>query len=110
RTSAGMIFNVNRESIISAELSDLDVIDPVDPGEPIDDPIGDETGLLVLLDEFRNRTTFSPFAEFAISERSAILLEARYIDVSYTGPDIRGRTDFSNAALSLGVGRMIDDR
>ncbi len=107
RARAGLNLNLNRESIISSELSDLQ---PIEPGEPIDDPIDNETGLLVLLDEFRNRINLRPYAEFDISERSAILMEARLLDISYTGPEILGRTDFTDISLSLGIGRTIDSR
>ena len=107
RARAGVNVNLNRESIISSELSDLE---PIEPGEPIDDPIDNETGLLVLLDEFRNRVNLRPYAEFDISERSAILMEARLLDISYTGPELVGRTDFTDISLSLGVGRTIDSR
>src|SRR5690606_38345286 len=69
-----------------------------------------ETGLLVFLDEFRNRYSVRPFAELSVSERSAVLLEARLLDVSYTGPEFRGRSDFNDTSLSLGIGRTIDDR
>lgn len=107
RSTAGFRANLARESILSAELVDTGVLDPTDP---VDDPGDNETGLLTLLDEFRNRANISPYAELSLSERSALLVEARYIDVSYTGPDLRNRTDFSDLSLSVGVGRTIDDR
>src|SRR5690606_5544560 len=97
---------LSRESIISSELVDTQV----SPDDPIEDPIDDETGLLVQLDEFRKRLLLAPYAELNISERSTILLEARRLDVSYTGPDVRGRTDFNDTSLSVGIGRAIDDR
>lgn len=107
RSTAGLRANLARESILSAELVDTGVLDPADP---IDDPVDSETGLLTLLDEFRNRANVSPYAELALSERSTLLFEARYIDVSYTGPELRDRTDFTDLSLSVGVGRTIDDR
>jgi hypothetical protein len=107
RSTAGLTANIARESIISSELSDSQ---PIGPDLPIDDPIENDTGLLVFLDEFRERFVLAPYAEFTISERSAILLEARRLDVAYTGPEFRGRTDFDDTELSLGVGRTIDDR
>lgn len=106
RASAGVNLNLSRESIISSELVDTQV----SPDDPIEDPIDDETGLLVQLDEFRKRLLLAPYAELNISERSTILLEARRLDVSYTGPDVRGRTDFNDTSLSVGIGRAIDDR
>jgi len=108
RATAGVNLNLGRESIISSELEETQVISPDDPID--EDPIDNDTGLLVLLDEFRKRLNFAPYAEFSVSERSTILLEARRLDVSYTGPDLRGRTDFNDTSLSLGVGRTIDDR
>ena len=107
RANAAVNVNLSRESIISAELVDTQ---PISPDDPLEDPIDDETGLLVLLDEFRRRISIAPSAEFLISERSSILLDARLLDVSYTGPEFRGRTDFNDSSLSLGVGRNIDDR
>jgi len=107
RANAGVNLNLARESIISSELPDTQ---PISPDDPIDDPIDNETGLLVLLDEFRNRMNLAPYAAFTISERSAILLEARRIDVSYTGPELRGRSDFNDTSLSIGMGRTIDSR
>lgn len=107
RTTAAVNVNLSRESIISSELVDTQ---PIPPDDPIEDPIDDETGLLVLLDEFRKRLSIAPSAEFQVSERSSILLDARRLDVSYTGPDLRGRTDFNDTLLSIGVGRTIDDR
>jgi hypothetical protein len=106
RTTAGIQVNLGRESIISAELADTGVLDPDEPIDPVDN----ETGVLALLDEFRIRSIVSPYAEFALSERSAILLGARLLDVAYTGPDLRGRTDFRDTSFSVGVGRTIDDR
>src|SRR5690606_31472289 len=108
RATAGVTLNLGRESIISSELEETQVISPDDPID--EDPSDNDTGLLVLLDEFRKRLHFAPYAEFSVSERSTILLEARRLDVSYTGPDLRGRTDFNDTSLSLGVGRTIDDR
>ena len=107
RADAGISMNVARESIISAELGDTR---PISPDDPIDTPIENDTGLLVQLDEFRKRVNVTPFAEISLSERSALLLEARLLDVSYTGPELRGRSDFTDTLLSLGVGRTIDDR
>lgn len=106
RANASVGVNLSRESIISSEIEDV----PPSPDDPIEDPIDGDTGLLVLLDESRKRAGIAPSAEFRISERSSLLLEARWLDVSYTGPELRSRTDFNDTSVSLGVGRNIDDR
>src|SRR5690606_32540819 len=107
RTTAAVNVNLSRESIISSELVDTQ---PIPPDDPIEDPLDDETGLLVLLDEFRKRLSIAPSAALQVSERSPVLLAARRLDVSYTGPALRGRTDFNATLLAVGVGRTIDDR
>jgi hypothetical protein len=107
RSAAGLRANLARESILSSETLEAQTADPDDV---IDDPIDTETGLLVLLNEHRIRTRFAPYAEFAVSERSDITLEAGYLDVSYTGPQLGGRTDFTDTRFAIGVGRSIDDR
>lgn len=107
RSTAGLRADFARESILSSELVDTGVIDPA---EPADDPADNETGVLVLLDEFRKRVNVSPYAELELSERSTLLIDARFLDVSYTGPQLRVRTDFSDVMFSLGVRRTIDDR
>lgn len=110
RTTAGLRVNLARESILSAELLDTELIDPlpIDPG--LEDPIDSDTGRLVLLDEHRERAVLAPYAEFSISERSAITTDARYVDVSYTGPQVEARTGFSDSSLGVGVRRTIDGR
>ena len=107
RTTAGVRADLSRESILSAELADTEIDEPEDP---IVDPIDTDTGQLVLLDELRNRAIFTPYANFTLSERSTLLTEARYVDVSYTGPELRSRTDFTDTSIGLGVGRTIDAR
>lgn len=112
RSTAGIRANLARESIISAELTETGILDPVDPGDPADpsDPLDVDTGILRMLDEFRNRVNIVPFAELSLSERSTLLLEARFLDVSYTGPELPGRSDFSDQSISIGIGRTIDGR
>ena len=107
RASAGLRANLARESILSSEILEAEILDP---DEPITDPIDGESGQLVLLDEHRKRVLFSPYADFAISERSDITVEASFLDVSYTGPELSGRTDFQDVRLALGAARSIDDR
>lgn len=107
RSTAGLRANLARESILSSEILDADLVDPDDV---IGDPIDTETGSLVLLNEHRNRTFLAPYAEFSISERSNILVEASHLDISYTGPEFSGRTDFTDTRFGLGIGRTIDDR
>src|SRR5690606_24841393 len=107
RANAGINVNAARESIISAELGDPGLVDPEDP---IEAPRDNDTGLLFGLDEFRRRLNIAPSAEVTLSERSALLLEARLLDVSYTGPQVTGRSDFSDSELAVGVGRSIDSR
>src|SRR5690606_23127551 len=109
RSTVGLRADFARESILSSELVDTGVLDPTEPSDPVD-PSDNETGVLVLLDEFRNRINVSPYAELEMSERSALLIDARFLDVSYTGPELRVRTDFSDVMFSLGVRRTIDDR
>ncbi|MBN1239657.1 MAG: hypothetical protein JXB36_14230 [Gammaproteobacteria bacterium] len=107
RTSAGLRANLARESILSTELLEAEILDP---DGVIVDPIDTESGRLVLLDEHRNRVLIAPYADFTVSERSDVTLEASHLDISYTGPEVSGRTDFTDTRLALGVARSIDDR
>jgi len=105
RVAAGVRANLGRESILSAELGDTYLDE-----DPADDPIDTDTGQLVLLDEVRNRAIFAPYANFELSERSTLITEARHVDVSYTGPQLPSRSDFTDSSFALGVGRTIDGR
>lgn len=108
RTSAGLRANFARESILSAETPEAGIVDPDDV--ITDPPIDTETGNLLLLNEHRSTALLAPFASFEISERSDVTLEATYLDVAYSGPQLPGRSDFTNTRLALGIGRSIDDR
>lgn len=105
RTTAGFRGYISRESILRSELLDAAPIDP-----DIEDPVPIDTGELVELDEHRTRSILAPSVDIRLSERSALLLEARHLDVSYSGPQIESRTGFRDMMVSAGIGRNIDDR
>lgn len=108
RSAIGITANFARESILSSELIDsgignigTDII-----GEPVDT----DTGELILLQEHRNRAIVAPYANFAITERSGLGLEARYLDLTYSGAQFPGRSDISETLFGISVSRTIDDR
>src|SRR5690606_14932114 len=45
-----------------------------------------------------------------LSERSSLLLDARYQDVSYSGVETTSRTDFEDVQLGVGIARNVNDR
>ena len=105
RSTAGFSSSLSRESILYSEILEAEPVNP-----DVDDPVAIDTGRLVRLDENRNRASITPYAEFQTSERGSVLLEARVLDVTYSGNSVTGRTDFSDAQFSTGIARQLNDR
>jgi hypothetical protein len=105
KSSAGFNSYFSRESILYSEILEAEPINP-----DVDDPVAIDTGRLALLDEKRDRATIAPYAEFQISERGSVLLEARYLDVTYSDTSVTGRTDFTDAQFATGIARQVNDR
>jgi hypothetical protein len=111
RGDAGFNANFSRESILSSEIIDTGLGDlGVDlNGNGVIEPV-EGTGQLVELDERRNRVSLAPFANFTLSSRSTIGIEASYLDVTYTGAEIQGRSDISERLFGTHITRTIDER
>jgi hypothetical protein len=110
RGDAGFNANFSRESILSSEIIDTGLGDlDTDMNGGIIEPV-EGTGQLVLLDERRNRVSLAPFANFTLSSRSTIGIEASYLDLTYTGAQIRGRSDISQRLFGTHIDRTIDER
>ena len=103
--AAGVRGYFSQESILYSELLEAEPLDP-----NVDDPVAVDTGRLVRFDQNRDRLTLAPFADLQISERSSVVLEARYLDIAYDGERVSGRSDFTDTLFSAGVRRQIDDR
>jgi hypothetical protein len=103
--TAGVRGYFSRESVLYSELLDAEPLDP-----NLDDPVAVDTGRLVQFDQDRNRATIAPYVDVDISERSSVILEARYLDISYSGTPVSGRSDFTDGLFSVGIQRQIDDR
>ena len=105
KSNAGFNSYFSRESILYSEIPDAEPINP-----DVDDPVAIDTGRLARLDEDRARASIQPYAEFQVSERSSVLLDARLIDVTYSGNSVTGRSDFNDAQISTGIARQMNDR
>ena len=81
---------------------------PIDPD--IDDPVDTETGQFILYDQARISSIFRPYFDLRLSDRNSILIEARRLDVAYSGPIIPGRSDFDDSRVAIGILRRVDDR
>lgn len=101
----GLQSYISRESILSSELLDAAPLDPDAPDPP---PV--DTGVLARPDEYRSRILLSPYVEAPMSERTSLLFDARYQDVSYSGPPTSGRSDFEDTGLGIGIARNVNDR
>ena len=95
---------LSRESVYHSELLDAEPLDP-----DFDDPVAVDTGRLQRLEEMQKRVTLTPYVSVDLSERTSFLLEARYLDVSYTGDPFAGLTDFSDESFSVGIVRQVND-
>jgi hypothetical protein len=108
RGDAGVAASFSRESILSSEIIDTGLGDI--NGDGIIEPI-EGTGQLVLLDEHRDRLYAAPYANFAISSRSTVGLEANYLDVTYGGGAlVQTRSDFTESLFGMHLTRTIDER
>src|SRR5690606_13296024 len=101
-TEAGFRLDYSSQSVRTAEV--LEAV-PIDPD--LEDPIDTETGELVRLDQDRRQALFSPYVDFGLSERSRMRLELRHIDVSYSGEEVSGRSDFDDTRFSVAVAREL---
>ncbi|HEX5420237.1 MAG TPA: hypothetical protein VFY39_09570, partial [Gammaproteobacteria bacterium] len=108
RTEIGARGNFAQESIFTSEILDTGINDLGGPG--VIQPIETDTGELTLLDEHRNRFVVNPYANFTLSPRSSIGIDATYLGVAYSGPQFLGRSDISQKALNTSVTRTIDTR
>lgn len=105
RGAAGLRGYLSQESVYYSELLEAEPLDP-----NVDDPVAVDTGRLVRIDQDRERVTLAPYVDLEMSERSTILLEARLLDIAYTGAPVAGRSDFTDTLFSAGIRRQIDDR
>lgn len=105
RTTAGLRGYFSQESILYSELVEAAPLDP-----NVEDPIAVDTGRLVRFDQDRDRVTLAPYIAVQISARSRLLLDARHLDISYSGPAVGGRSDITDNLFSLGIERRIDER
>ncbi len=109
RAEIGLRSNFARESILSSELLDAGLIDLGDPSI-VGQPIQTDTGQLVMLSEHRNRAIVAPYANFTISPRSSIGVDATYLNQTYSGLQLRTRSDIWQKELGTHVSRTIDSR
>jgi hypothetical protein len=102
RTETRMDASLSRESILTSELAGTDFSDPE---SGIEEPIDTDTGVLVSLDQHRKRLSLGPSVEFEVSQRGSVALELDHLDVDYTGPQLAGRTDFTDTGMVFGYNR-----
>jgi hypothetical protein len=97
--------DLSRRSIRNAELP------AAAPTDPDFTDLGDlGTGDVALLTQYVNRKLFDPTIDFRFSERTSIVLETQFTDVSYSGPGTAERTDFTDKRLSIGLDRRVSER
>ena len=92
----------------SVRTSEVTAAAPIDPD--IDDPVDTDTGQFILYDQTRTRSIFRPYVDFRISDRNSLLIEARRLDVAYSGPIVPGRSDFDDSYVAVGILRRVDER
>jgi hypothetical protein len=109
RATGNLRASLSRESILTSELVDTDFTDP-DDDFIVEEPIETDTGRLVLLDEYRKRLSLAPSIAFSLSDRNSLSLAPSIVDVSYTGVQFAGRTDFTDTGITLGLNRATSDR
>jgi hypothetical protein len=103
--SLGFRVDFDRQDVKDAELTEATPEDP-----DVDTPIDPDTGRLLFVNQDRERLYVSPYAEFALSERSSVLLEAQLLGVTYSEIELSGRVDFENHLFAAGLVRRVDER
>jgi hypothetical protein len=103
----GFDLNFSRESILNAELLDVE-LDDDDPNTTNQDPT--DTGRLTFINQDRERLLLRPFIDFKVSERNTLRLLAAKTKVSYSGADLATRTGYDNTRLSAGIIRYANQR
>ena len=101
----GFRSDYDKQDVRDAEITGATPEDP-----DIDDPIDPDTGVLSVIEQDRERTVFTPYAEVQVSERSALLFEARLMDVSYSAAQLTNRSNFTDTEFSAGIVRRVDAR
>lgn len=90
-----------------------EIVDALPDDPDFDDPEDSDTGIVGQGIQTRERFIFRPYAQFDLTERSSLLLEARSINVSYNNEDLfvlDRRTGYDDKTLSFGVIRRADER
>ncbi len=105
RFVVGFRSNYDKQDVRDAEITDASPDDP-----DFDDPIDPDTGLVSGVDQDRERLLISPFTEIQLSERSALQLEARLMDVTYSQAQVTQRSNFEDREFSAGIIRRVDAR
>jgi hypothetical protein len=101
----GFRADFDRQDVRDAELTEAT---PDDPDVP--DPIDPDTGRLLFVNQDRERLIVAPYADFALSERSSVVLEAQILGITYSEVQFSGRVDFENHLFSAGITRRVDER
>jgi hypothetical protein len=104
----GFRADYDRQDIRDAEITEATPDDP-----DVDDPIDPDTGRLLVVNQDRERLVVAPYADFQLSERSSVILEAELLDVSYSEAPLSqfsGRVDFENTQFATGIRRRVDER
>jgi hypothetical protein len=104
-TTLGFRADYSLESVLSSEFVDAEPDDP-----DVDDPISGDTGRVEIIDQDRRRMQLTPVAQFRLSERNLLRLEARLIDLEYTEQELSGRTSFTDSTVAAGIVRQVDER
>lgn len=105
RVTLGFRSDYDRQDVRDAELTEAAPEDP-----DVEDPFDPDTGLVSIIEQDRERLILTPYAEFQVSERSSVLLEARLVEVSYTEAQLTGRANFEDREFAAGIIRRVDAR
>jgi hypothetical protein len=103
--SSGFYAEFQRRSIQSSEF--ISAV-PEDPDLPPPPDVG--TGALLLFSQEQDSSWFAPFVDYELSNRSLLRFEYQGMDVSYTGPQFRARSDFRDKRVYAGIVRHVDER
>lgn len=95
----GFVTDYSRESILTAELLEVEPDDDPD----VEDPDPTDTGRLSFINQDRERLMLRPFVDFKVSERNTLRLQGTRTEVSYSGSDLSSRTGYDNTRLSAGI-------
>jgi hypothetical protein len=101
----GFRTDFDRQDVKDAELTEASPDDP-----DIDEPVDPDTGRLLFVNQNRERLIVTPYADFELSERSSVLLEAQLMGITYGDVQLSGRADFENSLFAAGIVRRVDER